>query len=489
MAALAAALALSAACAGREAREGAEAGPGAADAAAAGAGTGGLHALDTVLVIPQVDFEPAVYHSPGDPHPHLDFARVDTARVIPRERRAVILENAYVRITVLPEMGRIYALRFKPTGHEELWRNDVVTVGGGNNRNGWWIWIGGIENTLPGDEHGTTWAVPWRWSLAVDSPSRKTVRMEVTEPGTGLEETLDVSLVPDRTGFELRVAVRNPTRRAARFAHWINPQWTPGGRNELTDNTEIVIPTDTILVAPRWQPNMGASPQAWAGNGYRFIRGWARMGDLMADGVRSGFYGAFSHEEDEGIVRVFDPELTPGVDVWTYGFHPSGIPMGSEARSRGYVEMWGGTSRIYATETQPLAPGDSVTWVEWMYAFQGTRGLTFADRDLAVNFALDTARPAGVVAVAASRPWRGDAELRVEGRPGAAGRVLERWRLDLAPGRAFARELDGVGRWGGSLPRLRLRLVPREGGGELVLTPEIRLLGAGGRPREVVPDR
>ena len=444
-----------------------------------------LHATDTTLVIPQVDYEAAIYRTPGDPHPHLDLARVDPARVVRRERRAVILENEYVRLTVLPEMGRIYALVFKPTGHDVLWRNDTVTVGGGNNRNGWWIWIGGIENTLPGDEHGTTWAVPWRWSLLEDTPARTTVRMEVTEPGSGLEETLDVSLVPGRADFALAVTIRNPTTRTVRFAHWINPQWAPGGRNELTDDTEFVIPTESILIAPNWQRNMGPSPQAWAGNRYRFIRGWARMGDLMADGVRHGFYGAYSHDEDEGVVRVFDPRATPGVDVWTYGFHPTGIPMGSGAPSRGYVEMWGGTSRVYASETRPLAPGDSVAWTEWMYPFRGTRGLTFAERDLAVNFAVDRARGCGIVAATSSRAWRGEAELVEEGEAGRPRRVLERWPLDLTPARAFVREVDIREAAPDDVGRLRLRVRPEGGGAAVYLPPELRSLGPGGRPSEV----
>jgi len=466
------ALAIGAACGGPRAR----------DAAV----PGGLRATDTALVIPQVDFEPAIRFAPGDPHPHLDFSKVDTSRVVRRERRAVILENEYVRVTVLPEMGRIYALHFKPTGHDELWRNDVVTVGGGNNPNGWWIWIGGVENTLPGYEHGTTWAVPWRWSLAEDSPARKTVRMEVTEPGTGLEETLDVSLLPGHSGCELTVTIRNPTARTVEFAHWINPQWTPGGRNELTEHTEFIIPTDTILIAPTWQRNMGPSPQAWEGNRYRFIGGWERMGDLMADGVRHGFYGAYSHDEDEGIVRVFDPEQTPGVDVWTYGAGAPGLRMGSGAATKGYVEMWGGTSRMYATETRPLAPGDSVTWTEWMYPFQRTRGLTFADRDLAANFALDTLRRVGIVAVASSRAWRGEGVLEVEGEAGSAARVLERWRLDVTPARAFVREVEVRRLSDEEVGRLRLRLAAADGGAERVLIPERRALGAAGRPREVL---
>ena len=34
--------------------------------------------------------------------------------------------------------------------------------------------------------------------------------------------------------------------------------WTPGGHNELTDNTELIIPTERIVIPERWQANLGA---------------------------------------------------------------------------------------------------------------------------------------------------------------------------------------------------------------------------------------
>ena len=113
--------------------------------------------LDTItLTIPQVDYEPAVYYREGDPYPHVDFQQVDQERIIKKDHTAVLMENRYIRLILLPEMGRVYSFVYKPTGHETLWRNDVVTVGGAANDTGWWLWIGGIEYTLPVDEHGTT---------------------------------------------------------------------------------------------------------------------------------------------------------------------------------------------------------------------------------------------------------------------------------------------------------------------------------------------
>ncbi len=440
-------------------------------------GQGGTLTLrETTLTVPQVDYEPAIYYRQGDPYPHLDFARVNNDRVVRKQHVAVILENDYVRLTLLPQMGRVYALYYKPTGHDELWRNDIVTVGGGLNDTGWWIWIGGVEYTLPGDEHGTTWSTPWTWAVLENSQRRKTVRMQVEELGTGLRETIDVSLYPARAYYEARIRIANPTDMTVHYAHWVNPQWTPGGHNELTDNTEFIIPTEKILIAGKWQENMGPSPQPWAGNRYRFIKGWAKMGDLMADDLTEGFYSAYSHDEEEGIVRVFDKEKTPGVDVWSYGYRTTRIPMGSGAPNKGYVEMWGGTSKLYPDETRPLHPGASVEWTEWMYPYHGTKGLTFADRELAVNFRLDPSVRRLVLGVCPSGEWRGVIELWDSAaleQPAGSARPLRSWPARLRPGAPFLRTIDLSQPAYDHVSGIRLRLGSDQAGWR-ILGPELR---------------
>jgi hypothetical protein len=343
---------------------------------------------DTVLVIPQVDYEGAIHLVPGNPYPQFDLSAVGRDSIVEKEHTSIVLENEYVSLTLLPEMGRVYSLVPKATGNEVFWHNDTVTVGGGRNPLGWWIWIGGAEYTLPGDEHGTTWAERWSYEVVRDSEDAKSVRMSVTERGTGLQEHIEITVYPDRSFYEARIEIFNPTADAVMFAHWINPQWTPGGRNELTDNTEFIIPTERILIPERFRDNLGESPQEWRSSPLRFIGGWdGGWGDLIADGLEHGFYGAYSHDAEEGVVRVFDKDINPGVDVWTYGYKPRsprGIPMGSGSENDGYVEMWGGTSKHYPDERRPILPGETIAWTEWMYPFHGTGGLSYATEHVAV---------------------------------------------------------------------------------------------------------
>ena len=243
-----------------------------------------------------MDYESAIYSIPGIPYPQLDISAVRRDRIVEKEHLATVLENEFVKLTLLPEMGRVYSLVSKATGHEVFWHNDTVTVGGGRNPLGWWIWIGGAEYTLPGDEHGTTWAEPWTYEVIENTEDKKAVRMSVTERETGLEEHIEITLYPHRSFYEAHIEIVNPTSDTVLFAHWINPQWAPGGRNELTDNTEFIIPTVRVLIPDRFRDNLGDSPQDWrssrfegANSFWRPGQGWWHLIRLLAPrGRREG---------------------------------------------------------------------------------------------------------------------------------------------------------------------------------------------------------
>jgi len=208
-------------------------------------------------------------------------------------------------------MGRVCSLIYRPTGHEMLWQNDIVRPGDANNETGWWLWIGGIEYTLPKDEHDTSWALKWDYEILIDTEACKTLQMQVKEPISSLYHRVDLSLGADSSALKSDICIWNPTRETANFAHWTNPMWVPRGHNQLIYHTEFIIPTKQILIEERWQKNLGPSPQSWIENLLCYIRNWPKMGDLMADSLDAGFYGAYSHDEEEGGIRVFDPLLNP----------------------------------------------------------------------------------------------------------------------------------------------------------------------------------
>ena len=84
----------------------------------------------------------------------------DVNTIVDRTFRAYVIENRYLKVTLLPEFGgRIVSLIYKPTGHEELYRTEVGVPFGMKAGNFYYDWLmiyGGIFPTFPDAELGKT---------------------------------------------------------------------------------------------------------------------------------------------------------------------------------------------------------------------------------------------------------------------------------------------------------------------------------------------
>lgn len=106
-------------------------------------------ALDTQRGVRYLWLDRAIYGEPS------------AETVVLRPFRAVILENAYLQLTILPGLGgRIYECIFKPTGQNIFYRNEVLkptSWGPLTREQNWWLAAGGMEWAFPVDEHGYEW--------------------------------------------------------------------------------------------------------------------------------------------------------------------------------------------------------------------------------------------------------------------------------------------------------------------------------------------
>src|SRR6478672_7720296 len=155
---------------------------------------------------------------------------LDKTTIVDRTFRAHVLENRYLKVTLVPEFGgRILSIVYKPTGHEQLYRNPVgVPYGmkGGVFYYDWLMVFGGIFPTFPDPEHGKTWLRPWDFRVVKESAGEVTVSMSFKDDfdyparppkftgSTGLEATYFVTLKADRAALDTRTVLKNPRAQA-----------------------------------------------------------------------------------------------------------------------------------------------------------------------------------------------------------------------------------------------------------------------------------
>ena len=338
----------------------------------------------------------------------------DKKTIVDRTFKAHVLENRYLKVTLVPEFGgRILSIIYKPTGHEQLYRNEVGVPFGMTAEVFYYDWLmvyGGIFPTFPDPEHGRAWAKPWDFNVVKQSAGEVTVSMsfkdDVAYPAaparflkgaTGIEATYYVTLKADRAALDARVVLKNPQTRAVDYEYWTCTTLAPGSdpnHPQTTDGAEIIAPIEAYTT-PHWWKYLSDVDESVGRDKRRFeklryFKNWPTMGIAYAapDMQGGNFWGVINHDNEEGIIRIADNTVTPGLKMWTWGY-PSFMNE-TDARkdpteARPYVELWAGVSDQFFHRAQLPARGE-VSIPETYSPTVGMSNVTAANENILINF-------------------------------------------------------------------------------------------------------
>ena len=354
------------------------------------------------------------------------------------------LENDYLRLLVLPELGgRIQLAVDKRTGYPLFYANPVIKpalVG----LAGPWL-AGGVEFNWP-QHHRPATFLPTAWE--VDEGSG-TVWCSDHDPFARMKGMHGVRLRPGSTVIELAVRLFNRDERPQTFLWWANVA------AEVHDDYQSFFPPDVTMVADhakRAVTTFPAATSAYYGIDYPARRDrdsrpssphrvpgdrldWPRNipvpTSYMAVGSSGDFFGGYDHRARAGFVHWADHHYAVGKKQWTWGDEEFGRTWNRnlDEGGRPYVELMAG---VY-TENQPdfsyLAPGETKAFSQYWYPVAGTGVVVAAGLDVALGREL--AGGATRLVLDATRTL-GPTPVRVTGADGA---LLCQTTVDLHPGR------------------------------------------------------
>jgi hypothetical protein len=338
---------------------------------------------------------------------------IDQKTIVDHAFKTYVIENRYLKVTLVPEFGgRIVSIIYKPTGHEQLYRTEVGVpygIKGGTFYYDWMMVYGGIFPTFPDAEHGKTWLKPWNFKVVKASAGEVTVSMSLKDdfaysvapkrfrPGsTGIEATTYVTLKADRAALDVRVVLKNPHDKNIDYEYWTCTTLAPGSdpkSPKATGGAEIIAPIQAYST-PHWSANLADGDESLGPGQSRFeklryFRNWPTMGIAYAapDMQGGNFWGVINHDNEEGIIRIADNAVTPGLKMWTWGF-PS-FTNETDARKdpnpqRPYVELWAGVSDQFFHSASFPALG-KVSVAESYSPTVGMSSVTDANENILVN--------------------------------------------------------------------------------------------------------
>ncbi len=397
-------------------------------------------AYDSALV-------PTAEDDPVYPYPRLDHERVGSP--LPKTHRAIVLENRYLELTILPDLGgRIYRWVDKASGKNLFYQNPVIKPTTWGHR-GWWLATGGMEWALPLDEHGLSEASWWDYELR-QGVNLASVTVSNIEERSGLVSEITISLDADHAYFTLIPEIANPGDAPVSFKFWLNGMFGLGSQ-QVGPGLEFVLPGGEVFVHSTGDDSLpdGGELMDWPvfeGRDLSDYGTWTSyLGAFAAPSAQADYMGAYSNATDLGVVRIFPHETASGAKIFGMGnIDPARWTIDESS----YFELWGGLAPTFEDETV-LEGGDSITWQERWYAVADMGGFDFANEEAALR--LDVDEPLIHVAVATTRPLIGYLTLWRDGEQ------VRAWRpLSVSPTRSFQRVVTPpggrvTGSWGLSL--------------------------------------
>ncbi|MEJ2210284.1 MAG: DUF5107 domain-containing protein, partial [Anaerolineae bacterium] len=367
--------------------------------------------------------------------------------------RTIIVENEDLQLTFLPDLGgRLYQIVSKSTGPNETYRNPVLKPSPwGPPEQGWWLAAGGIEWCLPVEEHGYEWGRPLQVSTRSDEGG-VTVLIRDSQAADRVRAEIAVRLEAGAAAFTIRPRLENPTGAPLAVKYWTNAMLAPGGANAPSADLHFVLPASVEAVTVHSRGDDGLpdydQPLSWPlfeGRDLSRLGNWNRWLGFFEDPARGGFIAAYDEGYDEGMVRIFDPEVARGAKVFAFGWTDP-IPAANWTDDgSAYVEIHGGPAPTF-DDSVTLPAGGSLQWTETWYPVAGLGRLCFANDVAALSLVAGDGQ--AEVGVAVPRPWSGSLLLVVDGQ--------EIWRQDSATGKV---------RRSGCGPGARQRVRPRPGPG------------------------
>ncbi|MFD0670740.1 DUF5107 domain-containing protein [Cohnella sp. GCM10027633] len=337
------------------------------------------------------------------PHPVIDKIEDDKK---PQTYRMVILENEYVRIEIMPELGgRIYRALDKTNDYDFVYYNRVIKpalVG----LAGPWI-SGGIEFNWPQHHRPNTYG-PVEYKLEEREDGSATVWVSEIDRMYGTKVTAGFTLRPGKAYLEISAQLYNRTPEPQTFLWWANPAVA------VNDHTQSVFPPDVTAVFDHGKRDVSKFPIA-TGTYYKMdysagvdisrYRNIPVPTSYMAYKSDFNFVGGYDHGVQAGLLHVANHHVSPGKKQWTWGNGEFGQAWDRNLTDEDgpYIELMTG---VY-TDNQPdftwLAPYEEKSFTQYFMPYKNIGVVKNASIDAAVNLEVDEAkREATVLAYATS---------------------------------------------------------------------------------------
>jgi tetratricopeptide (TPR) repeat protein len=346
--------------------------------------------------------------------------------------RSVHLENEYLRLTVLPDLGgHVYSCLDKRTGQEMFYANPAIKKALIGYRGAWAAF--GIEFNFP-VSHNWMSLSPVDFATVKHPDGSASVWVGNVDQVYGAQWRVELRLDPGRAVLHQQVDLYNPGDVRLRYYWWNN------AAVRVWDDSQLVYPTE--LMATHGFTRIERWPVDASGRDLSIIRNQTSGAvSLFTYGTREGFVGVYHPRTSSGTVHVASPAQLPTHKVWSWGYDRDAADWRTALSDddSAYVELQSGLFRNQETYAF-LEPQETVHFSEDWLPVRDLGGITRANGDAVLRMARDERNASRVrLALDVTREL---VDARIAATSGG-GTALDT-RLTLSPERVWRAEIDAA---------------------------------------------
>ena len=361
---------------------------------------------------------------------------------VKRSWKALYLENEWVKLCVLPEIGgRLFYAIDKTNGYDIFYRQDAIkpaNVG----MNGAWI-SGGVEWNVF-HHHRISTQMPCNYRLVKNADGSATVWLGETERRHRMEWAIGITLRPGSSCMEIDGRLVNCTEDSNSMLFWANVA------THANPDYQIIFPQNTEFAAYHAKSSICHWPickepftNVDAYTNKVDVSWWKNHtvgNSLFAWELPENFIGGYDHGQDAGTMLVGNRHIIRGGKFWSWGPN-SGWPTKILTDARGhYVELMVGAY----TDSQPdynwSAPGETKVFKQYWYGVRNLKGIKMGDENVALN--MEKTAPDKLFLAANATRNLDSVEIQVKVKGEGEQRTVFSKNVELAPDKPWSATID-----------------------------------------------
>ncbi len=296
----------------------------------------------------------------------------------------VVLENAYIKVFVAPEIGgKIWGAIEKSTGEDFIYFNETVKFRQIAMRGAWTS--GGIEFNFGSIGHAPSTASPVNYKMVENDDGSVSCFVGAPDLTSRTEWRVEIRLPAEKAYFETNGFWYNPTGERTSLYNWMTAS------TDATNDLEFCFPGHTQIghggETGKWPvDDKGRNISWYKNNDFGGPKSYHVLGSLEE------YFGTFFHDKNFGMGHWATKDERTGQKIWIWGLSRSGeiwVDILTDTNTNaqytelqtGFLYNQAGSNSTYSPYKHLFLEGNSENqFSEIWFPVKGTNGIAKADQ-------------------------------------------------------------------------------------------------------------